>query len=328
MKTTILALSIVIASILLYSFTGKDKESNKDGTATIKIIVEKNGVRTVIDTTINFTGEFNEAILNDLLRTNGIDESNVDQKIIKTVIVYDGNRVEKKIKILCLENDSTLSQAIKCCQVNLDSIRNCCMLSIDSLKCSISHQIRSDISEGLDEKICKKIIITSDINDDLKSILEKELSIEVNEDGTTKQIIIKGNNPDMNNEGSEVKIIKKGNGEKVVIINKNINSEDSDKKESKKNNSNLSKENLKIKNLTFSPNPSNGKFNLSFNLPENGKTKITIVDSNGKTLYKEVLPDFSGDYSKDIDITNKAKGVLILNIEQGNQMTSKKLVIE
>lgn len=85
---------------------------------------------------------------------------------------------------------------------------------------------------------------------------------------------------------------------------------------------------LKIESLRFSPNPGDGRFNLSFELPESGKTTIRIFDSNGNEVYKEKLNKFTGEYQGQIDITNEPKGLYFLVIEQNGNSLSKKIIVQ
>lgn len=56
------------------------------------------------------------------------------------------------------------------------------------------------------------------------------------------------------------------------------------------------KRELKVDDLTFSPNPNNGKFNLSFALEEKKAVTINIYDINGNIVYSETLKDFLGTF--------------------------------
>jgi hypothetical protein len=85
---------------------------------------------------------------------------------------------------------------------------------------------------------------------------------------------------------------------------------------------------LNIEKMNFYPNPSTGKFNLSFSLPEKGDTEITILNTDGKVIYKENLPGFSNTYDKEIDISKNAKGIYFVRVEQGKHAQVKKIVLE
>ncbi len=85
---------------------------------------------------------------------------------------------------------------------------------------------------------------------------------------------------------------------------------------------------LNVDKLNFYPNPSNGKFNLSFALPEKKETEVTIINAEGKNIYRETIFNFTGRYDKEIDISANPKGVYFLKIAQGKNAQLKKIVLE
>ena len=95
------------------------------------------------------------------------------------------------------------------------------------------------------------------------------------------------------------------------------------------NKSAVSSENaLPIEELSFSPNPNNGRFNLNFYLPDKGKTTIRIFDINNKEIYNETLGRFSGSFNNQIDISDNSKGVYFLHISQNDKSFNKKIIIQ
>lgn len=85
---------------------------------------------------------------------------------------------------------------------------------------------------------------------------------------------------------------------------------------------------LEVADMNLYPNPNTGKFNLAFNLPKKGDTEISVLNSEGKAVYKESLPAFSGNYDKEIDISKNAKGIYFVKVEQGKHSQVKKIVME
>jgi flagellar hook assembly protein FlgD len=85
---------------------------------------------------------------------------------------------------------------------------------------------------------------------------------------------------------------------------------------------------LEIEDLKFAPNPSNGKFTLSFTLKEKKKVTINIYDLKGKLVYTETIKDFEGFYSKEIDISDQGTGAFFLQIVQGIYDIIKKIIIQ
>lgn len=99
-------------------------------------------------------------------------------------------------------------------------------------------------------------------------------------------------------------------------------------KELKTQNDNYNSYALDAKNLSFSPNPNEGKFNLSFSVPSNGKLEVAILNLSGQKVFDDVIENFTGEYNREIDISNHSKGTYLLQIRQGDQWLHKKFVVK
>lgn len=75
------------------------------------------------------------------------------------------------------------------------------------------------------------------------------------------------------------------------------------------------------------PNPSNGNFTLNIEVPQKGNLKVTIMDINGREIAREELGNFSGNYTNAFDLSDQAKGIYVLKIEQGKSVVTKKIAI-
>ena len=85
---------------------------------------------------------------------------------------------------------------------------------------------------------------------------------------------------------------------------------------------------LSIERLNIFPNPSNGMFELRFELPERGDTRIRLFNSVGQQIYLYDLGEFSGSFSDRIDISNEMRGIYFLELRQGVKSISKKLIVQ
>jgi hypothetical protein len=85
---------------------------------------------------------------------------------------------------------------------------------------------------------------------------------------------------------------------------------------------------LQMNEMKFFPNPSDGKFNLSFNLTDKGDTKIQVLNNEGKVVYTEQLFEFTGPYDRELDISEFPKGVYFVRVEQNQHAQVKKIVLE
>jgi hypothetical protein len=155
----------------------------------------------------------------------------------------------------------------------------------------------------------------------------------LNENGDIKTYTINGKDANSKNLDADVKVINCDKGQKMIIIKTKIKIDDLDEQDIQtlKKNDEINvtgNGSLIVEQLDFYPNPNDGKFNLSFSLPDKGRTVIRMYDQNGKEVYNEILPDFKGKYSNNIDISGEAKGLYFLNIEQGNKSINKKLILQ
>ena len=63
--------------------------------------------------------------------------------------------------------------------------------------------------------------------------------------------------------------------------------------------------------LTIYPNPSDGFFTISFNIVTKSTYKVELFNSLGQVIYKDVLNDYIGNYSKQLSVVDYGHGVYI-----------------
>ena len=161
----------------------------------------------------------------------------------------------------------------------------------------------------------------ADLDDEITKAL-KEAGVDANAKGVQKMIIVNEDGKSDSDKRAEKKVTK-------IVMIKNVKITDADATELKKiNQSSATDGKLAVDKMNFYPNPSSGKFNLSFSLPEKGDAEITILNVEGKKVYGENLPNFVGAYDKEIDISKNPKGVYFVRIEQGKHAQVKKVVLD
>ena len=132
-----------------------------------------------------------------------------------------------------------------------------------------------------------------------------------------------------------VEVIRKQDGEEVIeikskVIIVSLNEEDTKKLENAgiKVTPVEDENDLEVKSLKFYPNPTDGKFHLKFSIEEKGTTIINIYDVNGKKVYNEKLKNFEGQYDQEIDLSEEQKGTYFLHIQQGDKISTRKIVLD
>ena len=88
------------------------------------------------------------------------------------------------------------------------------------------------------------------------------------------------------------------------------------------------KNNLKASQLSYFPNPNNGKFNLKFKLNNKDEVTITVMDILGNKVYNEKLKNFDGFYDNEINLAGKEKGIYVLQVVQKKKALTRKILIE
>ncbi len=71
-------------------------------------------------------------------------------------------------------------------------------------------------------------------------------------------------------------------------------------------------------NILIYPNPNKGTFQIGFSVALPKNVSIQVVNNVGQVIYEEVHKNFSGNYSKEIDISSLANGIYMLNIKVGS----------
>ena len=129
------------------------------------------------------------------------------------------------------------------------------------------------------------------------------------------------------NEGNDDKDLLNKNTRVMVMIT-DLEQKDKEKlNEISPNNKSIS-DDLALAGFEFFPNPSQGLFNLSFDVAESLDTEVNIYDIAGKIVYHKFIKNFMGKFNEAIDLQNNQSGSYILEIIQGNKRTNKKIVVK
>ena len=79
--------------------------------------------------------------------------------------------------------------------------------------------------------------------------------------------------------------------------------------------------------FSISPNPNNGLFDLSFTTNTANDFSISIFSVDGKLIYLEALPKFSGSYKKQIDLSTFGSGMYLIKLENGKQLSVQHILV-
>lgn len=83
-----------------------------------------------------------------------------------------------------------------------------------------------------------------------------------------------------------------------------------------------------VDQLKAYPNPAENILNIDFTTNNNANYSVTLFSMTGQKVYQELLNNFAGHYNNQVDISNFAKGVYILQISSEKGSVREKIVIQ
>jgi hypothetical protein len=362
-KALLIPACLFILVVGFFSFTNYEEDKK----CKIKIVKIVDGVETVIDSTFDCDENMNMTWMSSLhnmgdsmhkvmksividgdsgsfnfdFDINTTDENGV--KIMK-INAGDGKEVEMMFdvemtddengKMKMMINGEEMEIDVKSMHEHMDKFHE--HMGDHHQEMSENVEIIIEEEEDGKEKHSIQIIKKVDDNGDvtIKKIVngvEEEMSEEDLKDmhHNHKMMFIGKEDDDIHkNISIDVKVdAKDEKGKRVVIIKKMT----SDKKNSKritKEDKKIDPNELSVEELSYSPNPNNGKFDLRFKLNKKKPVEVKIFDIQGKVIYQEMVDDFSGEYSNSIDISENGEGIYIMRIIQNKKSLTNKIIIQ
>ena len=81
-------------------------------------------------------------------------------------------------------------------------------------------------------------------------------------------------------------------------------------------------------NVNIYPNPTNGMFTIHIGNADFNEMIITVVDIQGREVYKSLDKNINSDYNKQISLEGVAKGIYYIKLNYGAEVNVEKLIIE
>lgn len=78
--------------------------------------------------------------------------------------------------------------------------------------------------------------------------------------------------------------------------------------------------------LSVYPNPATDDVTLDLNLSKASDIRITLIDIAGQTVYSDVLSQFIGEYKKEVNLKERAKGIYYLQVISNDGVINKKII--
>ena len=85
---------------------------------------------------------------------------------------------------------------------------------------------------------------------------------------------------------------------------------------------------VSIDNLDVYPNPSRDIFNVSFTSEDAQDLEVRVINVVGEVVYTENLMNFTGEYTKEIDLRRSTKGIYFLEITTEAGVINKKMILQ
>ncbi len=120
--------------------------------------------------------------------------------------------------------------------------------------------------------------------------------------------------------GHRMKMIHGGDEDfTIVLVTENITESDANV---------VVQRELETNDMMIYPNPNNGVFTIQFDQTEKVKTKVEVIDAQGKAVFADKLGKFSGNYKKEIDLKKFGSGMYTIKVEQGGKIMSSKVIVD
>jgi len=194
-------------------------------------------------------------------------------------------------------------------------------ISEDSLKVI---RIKNIISETGDKKDIQ-VFVTAD-GEDVKTEKAYKVIVKSGDDGNYKTVVMNdGEGEFYSNE--DVFVLKTGDESKIhksIIMIKDLNDDDKKLLVDIKKDVNPGNE-LDISDLKLMYEANTQKLNLNLEVKDKATLKINIFDKSGKSSFTDEQKNFSGIYTKELDLTADE---YFIQISRGKKTATRKLIIK
>jgi Secretion system C-terminal sorting domain len=202
---------------------------------------------------------------------------------------------------------------------------------IDSVKSTVDRT-----NSGADS-IQSEVVVINDDKD--SSLSDGKMDIVSGKNGYT---LVMGNNKDVyvsadaNNDSSiRTEIIVKGgsndseNKTKIYVCKKTIEIKSLSDSNKLKSRTGVGNEIKAFSGLKIYPNPAEATLTISYNSSNSESLHINMYDENGKTVYTDNIKEAEGgEVNKIISLSAFTPGIYFVNLKQGNQNETEKIIVE
>ncbi len=335
---------MILAAGSIVAFTNMNTNpDDKNGSCHLTIVYEENGESVVLDTTFACEGAMDVESFIDGLNLPKGTKITCEMECEKTA---DGsNRMGGGEFMLKHGGDGGIDKTVEIIKVLDDDGNETVKIMVNGQELDLEDGAEFEL-EGMDGSWTEKgegmkimVIETEEEDADDKTVIVKctvggegcKMKCCEGKKGSSscqKRMKFSGE------EGEEqifIQVIEgDGDSKRCIVIIKTLSDDDQTilMREAPEAVPNMEKSALGVSNLKFSPNPNDGHFNLSFELPETTPAKIAVYSMEGRKVYSKKIRQPEGTFSEDIDISKSGSGTYFLQITQGDKAQTKKIVIQ
>lgn len=85
---------------------------------------------------------------------------------------------------------------------------------------------------------------------------------------------------------------------------------------------------LELRDISFYPNPSDGRFDVEMETANDSPVQVIIVDKNGNEVFNRLSNPKSGVYDFSVDLSGEGKGIYVMKVVQDGKALTKRIIVE
>ena len=182
----------------------------------------------------------------------------------------------------------------------------------------------AELKKMMDElkSALKNKLSHSELSDEEIEKIMEQMELKLNESGSRHHKMIR--HIEHHGEGQEGL-----HEERIIIVSCFVELEDMEQKDWEvldDQGLNSFVEKLNVEDLSVYPNPSDGQMSLSFELLNKKRTTFRLIDAAGNILEERDLGKIEGRQQFELNLQDKAEGVYYVQIIQGDEALTKKVI--
>lgn len=167
---------------------------------------------------------------------------------------------------------------------------------------------------------------------------DKRVKVISDKNGKCSTIAVGGNvyayaNATGNSSGQTKIVVKtidgdSSTGETEIYVYRKIEVTDVSDSDNIKSHTNITPETNPFSGLEIYPNPAESSLTISYKSSGSAPLKIRVYDENGKTVYTQEINEPGGQVNQAISLSGYGPGIYFVNLEQGSQHETKKIIVK